>query len=192
MTLSLTYAVYLAISFALTIWVGRTLHSHGRLFLLRCFAGNDSLADAVNHLLLVGFYLVNFGYVCLALRFGDKPSDLPGAIEFLATKVGLVLLILGGMHFFNLFLFTQIGREKRRSRQTKIPFAPALRALKYHPSAARYETAQLFEEMTHATRALNPDDTTAIPRDRRKPDRLGRPHRPPAWTCISRQRLQGQ
>jgi hypothetical protein len=59
----------------------------------------------------VGFYLLNFGYVALALRYGDKPGDLQGAIEFLSTKIGLVLVILAVMHFFNLLVFSQIGKR---------------------------------------------------------------------------------
>jgi hypothetical protein len=71
------------------------------------FHGDAHLADSINDLLVVGFYLLNFGYVALALKDGTKPVDLQGAIEFLATKIGLVLVILGAMHFFNLLVFTQ-------------------------------------------------------------------------------------
>ena len=48
-----TYAAYVIISIALTIWVGRTLYRNGRIFLVDVFAGNEALADSVNHLLLV-------------------------------------------------------------------------------------------------------------------------------------------
>src|SRR5688572_32697824 len=65
-----TYLTYLAISIALTVWVARTLHKNGRIFLVDSFHGNESLADSVNHLLVVGFYLINIGYVTLALRYG--------------------------------------------------------------------------------------------------------------------------
>ena len=65
-----TYLLYLAISIALTVWVGRTLFKNGRVFLVDVFHGNESLADSVNHLLVVGFYLINFGYVSLALKLG--------------------------------------------------------------------------------------------------------------------------
>ena len=65
-----TYLIYLAISIALTIWVARTLHKNGRVFLVDVFHGNEALADSVNHLLVVGFYLINFGYVSLALKLG--------------------------------------------------------------------------------------------------------------------------
>src|SRR5437667_5124765 len=96
-----TYLLYLAISVALTIWVARTLHKNGRIFLVDAFLGNEALADSVNHLLVVGFYLINIGYVSLALKSGVKPLTLVEMIEFLSTKVGTVLLVLGGMHFFN-------------------------------------------------------------------------------------------
>src|ERR1043166_2184242 len=94
-----TYICYLMISMGVTIWVARALSRSGRIFLVDSFLGNESLADSVNHLLVVGFYLVNIGYVTLALRYGEKPLDLTAAIEFLSMKVGLVLLVLGGMHF---------------------------------------------------------------------------------------------
>ncbi|WP_199560894.1 hypothetical protein [Mucilaginibacter hurinus] len=54
----LTYTVYLAASIALTIWVARVLFNNGRIFLVDIFHGNNALADAVNRLLIVGFYLV--------------------------------------------------------------------------------------------------------------------------------------
>src|SRR6185295_15719152 len=74
-----TYLIYLAISVALTIWVARTLHKNGRVFLVDVFHGNDALADSVNHLLVVGFYLINFGYVTLALKLGYAVTSAQAA-----------------------------------------------------------------------------------------------------------------
>ena len=101
-----TYGIYLAVSVALTVWVAQTLFRNGRVFLIDAVSGNETLADSLNHLLVVGFYLVNIGYVTTALRYGDKPHDLVQAIEFTSSKIGLVLLVLGVMHFGNLFLFS--------------------------------------------------------------------------------------
>ena len=105
------YLIYLAISIALTIWVARTLHKNGRVFLVDVFHGNEQLADSVNHLLVVGFYLINFGYVSLALKLGYNVATAQEAIEALSVKVGMVLLVLGGMHFFNLFIFSRMRRR---------------------------------------------------------------------------------
>jgi len=122
---TLTYAAYLAISALVTIWVARTLHRSGRVFLVQSFHGDESLADSVNDLLVVGFYLLNFGYVALALRFGGRPTDLQGAIEILATKIGIVLIVLGAMHFANLAIFSRIGRRNVRPPvRGDNPFAP--------------------------------------------------------------------
>jgi hypothetical protein len=97
-----TYLAYVVVSLAVTVWVGRSLHGNGRVFLVENFHGREALADSVNHLLLVGFYLINIGFVCLALRYGDKPADLVGAVEYLSTKIGMVIVVLGFMHFFNM------------------------------------------------------------------------------------------
>lgn len=112
-----TYAFYLVASVSLTIWVGRTLFKNGRIFLVDAFHGNETLADSVNHLLVVGFYLVNVGFVTLALKYGDKPKNLVGAIEFASMKVGLVLMIVGLMHFFNLYLLALARRRGIESTQ---------------------------------------------------------------------------
>ncbi len=106
-----SYLAYLVISIAVTILVARTLHHSGRVFLVDSFHGNEQLADSVNHLLVVGFYLVNIGYVSVALRFGRRPEDLAQVIEYLSTKVGLVLLILGGVHFFNVRTIAAMRRR---------------------------------------------------------------------------------
>ncbi len=113
-----TYLVYLAISIGLTVWVARTLHRNGRIFLVDVFHGNEALADSVNHLLDVGFYLINLGYISLALNLCYDPATNGAAIEALSSKVGMVLLVLGGMHFFNLFVFS---RMRRRALDDRMP-----------------------------------------------------------------------
>ena len=125
-----TYFTYLLISVSLTVWVAKTLHKNGRIFLVDTFRGNEPLADSINHLLVVGFYLINIGYVSLALREGQMPVDLQGVLETLSRKVGVVLLVLGGMHFFNLLVFSKMRKRALLHRappplppQTQIPVA---------------------------------------------------------------------
>jgi hypothetical protein len=113
-----TYAAYIVISVFLTIWVARTLHKNGRVFRVEVFGGDESLADSVNHLLVVGFYLINLGYVTLALKIGDEIGGTRDGIEALSYKIGLVLLVLGGMHFFNLLIFQRIHNRPRFARKT--------------------------------------------------------------------------
>ncbi|GAB5558825.1 MAG: hypothetical protein SynsKO_04720 [Synoicihabitans sp.] len=111
----IAYALYLGISIALTIWVARTLHRNGRVFLVDAFHGREDMAQSVNHLLVVGFYLVNLGFVTLALRYGAPPHSWETVFVYVSTKVGLAMLVLGGMHFFNLFNFDKMRRKAKRS-----------------------------------------------------------------------------
>ncbi len=106
-----TYTAYLVLSLLLTVWVARTLHRNGRIFLVAAFRGNEPLADSVNHLLVVGFYLVNFGFVALYLKLTDQVVSGQGVFEAVAGKLGIVLLVLGAMHFFNLYLFNHLRRN---------------------------------------------------------------------------------
>src|SRR5260221_6597616 len=95
-----SYLTYLAISLGVTIWVAGTLHKNERVFLVNAFQGNTELADSINHLLVVGFYLVNLGYMALALRTYATVDTPRQVIELL--KVGMILVVLGIMHFLNL------------------------------------------------------------------------------------------
>ena len=112
-TIVTTYLIYLGISIVLTIWVARTLFKNGLIFLVDVFGGNEALASSVNHLLVVGFYLINLGFVALELRIYGPVPDARTSIEVLASNLGTVLLVLGGMHFFNLYVFSRLRRNAR-------------------------------------------------------------------------------
>lgn len=113
----LTYALYLPATILVTVWVARTLFQNGQAFLIEIFHGDETLALAVNKLLLVGFYLVNFGYALLTIKVDFLLNDLQSAIEILCVKLGTIILILGGMHFLNLYIFFTL---RKRAKQQAI------------------------------------------------------------------------
>ncbi|MER5429633.1 hypothetical protein [Streptomyces sp. NPDC002588] len=120
----IAYVIYLIVSIGLTIWVARTLSHNGRVFLSDVLRGNEKLADAVNHLLVVGFYLVNLGFVALYLSGDDHLEDTRGVFEALSTKLGVVLLVLGVMHLGNVYLLNKIRRRGVMEREQVPPVAP--------------------------------------------------------------------
>ncbi|MGW8989475.1 hypothetical protein ACWGRF_06030 [Streptomyces zhihengii] len=118
------YVIYLLISVALTVWVARTLSRNGKIFLADVLKGNETLADAVNHLLVVGFYLVNLGFVTLYLKAAEAVSDARGLFEALSVKIGVVLLVLGVMHLGNVWVLNQIRRRGVMERELTPPVGP--------------------------------------------------------------------
>jgi hypothetical protein len=106
-----------------TVWVGRTLFKSGAPFLSETFRGKEALAESVNRLLVVGFYLVNLGFVALGVESGRPVDNLHQMIESVGTRVGWALLALGGMHFFNLYVFHRIRRRASAGPELP-PIAP--------------------------------------------------------------------
>lgn len=115
----ITYILYLHASAWITFWVGHSLHKNGRYFLVEAF-DNEAIADAVNKLLLVGFYLINVAYTLLVLQEEYAVVSVRGIIETLCNKVGLIVFVLAMMHFLNLSAFTLI--RYYRSRKVTSPF----------------------------------------------------------------------
>lgn len=121
------YAAYAASSIGLTVWIARTLFKHGAVFLEDVFADQPKMADAVNRLLVVGFYLINLGYASLLLKVGQAVSAVE-AIEALSYKLGLLLLSLGVMHFGNLYVFHRI-RRRAKIAVMQPPVAPQMHVM---------------------------------------------------------------
>jgi hypothetical protein len=117
----ITYGFYLAITIALTVWVARTLFKNGKVFLIDIFHGNKELADSVNNLLLVGFYLINIGYAVYTLQVTHNIANVQQVIENLSLKIGLIILILGAMHFFNLYIFFTLRKKAKQEARYKAP-----------------------------------------------------------------------
>jgi hypothetical protein len=109
----LSYALYLIITIALTVWVAKALFKNGKVFLLDIFQGNKEIADSVNNLLLVGFYLINIGYAVYTLQIHEDVLNWKDVFEKLSLKIGLIILILGAMHFFNLYIFFTLRKKAK-------------------------------------------------------------------------------
>ncbi|MEH0845550.1 hypothetical protein V6U81_24485 [Micromonospora sp. CPCC 205711] len=117
------YLAYLVVSIGLTIWVARALSRNGLVFLEDVFA-EPRLANAVNSLLVVGFYLLNLGYVTVAMKHEEPVASASQAMEELSLKIGLVLLVLGALHFFNVFALNRYRRGRLRQAAGHPPLPP--------------------------------------------------------------------
>ncbi|HTZ30522.1 MAG TPA: hypothetical protein VMC83_41425 [Streptosporangiaceae bacterium] len=115
MNIVLTYLIYLLISVGLTVIVGRALSRSGREFLLEVFGGNVGLAEAVNRLLVVGFYLLNLGFVTLTMQTSGNIDGAREGLQLLSVKIGEVLLVLGALHFANLAIFAKVRSRAQAS-----------------------------------------------------------------------------
>lgn len=123
------YLGYLTLSLVLTAWVSRSLYRNGQVFLDDALA-NERLALSINHLLVVGFWLLNAGFVAVAIRVSGEVTNATEAVETLSVKLGLVLLVLGGVHLFNIYVLNKF-RRRRMLENAQPPVPPSM----YLPTA---------------------------------------------------------
>ncbi|MGA0132764.1 MAG: hypothetical protein ACO3ND_00175 [Opitutales bacterium] len=115
------YGVYFVVALLITFWVGRTLFRNGRAFLIDAFHGRQDMADSVNHLLIVGFYLVNFGFMLLFLSSGARPERPLVVAEHLSWKLGIVVVVLGVMHMLNLLILNGLRTGGMKATPPPVP-----------------------------------------------------------------------
>jgi hypothetical protein len=109
--LFLVYLPYAAIAVTLTIWLAGALTRHGQVFLRAVFPERHDLADAINQLLVIGFYLVNIGWALLLLRADEvHVIDATQAVALMTSRLGILLLLLGIAHLANLYVFHRVRR----------------------------------------------------------------------------------
>lgn len=113
---------YLAAAIGMTLYVGRTLRIHGKPFLDEAFHDKPDLGDAINVLLNTGFYLLNFGIIGASLKYALNAETFVEAINVAGYRLGIELLIIGVIHFFNLRMINKVRKAEPKHRPA--PNAP--------------------------------------------------------------------
>ena len=114
---------YLAAAIGMTIYVGRTLRIHGKPFLEEAFFDKPDLADAINILLNTGFYLLNLGIIGTSLFIKLEADTFVEAIRVAGYRLGIELLILGMIHFFNMRMINKVRKGEPKHRPVAAPTA---------------------------------------------------------------------
>jgi hypothetical protein len=122
------YVIYIALSVSLTVWVATTLSRQGRIYLAEVFQ-NEKVGGAMNQLLVVGFYLINFGFMALWLRTGAQVSTFRDMVQMLSIKLGTVLLVIGALHLINLLIFSRMRRNVLLQESLRQASRPVLSGL---------------------------------------------------------------
>lgn len=115
----LAYLIFGTITIYIILWVGKLFHRNGRIFILTLFAQRKDITDTTNNLLLVGYYLFNIGYAILQFSTWREISDWSSLISSISVKTGLLVLLLAGLHFNNMFIIYLLSKNKTHSLTLK-------------------------------------------------------------------------
>lgn len=115
----LSYFIYGCTTVYIIYWVGKLFHRSGRIFILRLFHQNESMADTTNNILLIAYYLFNIGYAVVQFSFWEKVSGIESMIASIAMKTGVLITILAITHYFNLYLIYFLSKKNHQSITSK-------------------------------------------------------------------------
>lgn len=104
------YLTYLSICLGLTVWVAHVLFKNAQVFLDEIFKKKEAFSASVSHLLKIGFYLVNFGLILFLLQVSQTINNYQVLVEVLSIKIGTIILLLGALHFANVYLLFKLRR----------------------------------------------------------------------------------
>jgi len=115
---------YLALGVGLTVWTGRAL-SRSADELLGQVLDDHALAESVGRVLVIGFHLLGLGAVALMLPIGDGATSAAGIVRSVAIRLGLALLVLGGLQLGALLALRRRCRPSVGLRAVPGDAAPA-------------------------------------------------------------------
>lgn len=109
---TLSYIIYLLITYLITVHVGRLFYKNGRHYIVAIINEDGQLTDFINRILLVGYYLMNLGYATIMLRFWKTITTFTELIASVSSMTGRIVLSLAVMHFVNMYVITIIGKKQ--------------------------------------------------------------------------------
>lgn len=109
----IAYSIYLLVTVYVTVVVGYGFHKHGHYLILDLFNGNEPATKAINNMLLVGYYLVNIGYLALSITTWPTLVNWADTIGLLFDRVSIILILLGLLHVNNIVWLHILSKRKK-------------------------------------------------------------------------------
>lgn len=115
--------LYIVVAVSLTIWLASTLYHNGLELLRERDDQQPLLAQATSRLLVIGFALFTLGYAFLLLRISGEMSGVV-ALQFLITRLGILLVSLGLIHLLNTLIFLRFRRSRAEEEDARADRRP--------------------------------------------------------------------
>ena len=106
------YIIFLSLMIFIIGYVGRYFYTNGRVFIISLMNDNLELADQINKLLLIAYYLFNIGYACLTLKYWQRVSNIETLFSSLSINMGVLILILAFTHYLNMLVIYYLSKSK--------------------------------------------------------------------------------
>lgn len=107
------YFLYLLFTLTVIIKVGLLCYKHGKIYSLQIFNGNKELTQQTNTLLLLAYYLFNFGYCFVTIYNWQKVHTWQQCLSNICEKAGFILFMLGVLHIINMLSLIYFSNKQK-------------------------------------------------------------------------------
>lgn len=102
---TISYSIYALITTYITLVVGYQCYKNGYVYVLSIFIAAP-ISQAINKLLLLGYYLTNLGYAITIISTWKNITSLNEMIVELSVKIASIVFILAAMHYMNMIVLS--------------------------------------------------------------------------------------
>ncbi|MCB9195892.1 MAG: hypothetical protein H6600_03245 [Flavobacteriales bacterium] len=115
----LAYFIYTVIIFYVTAIVGKKFHQNG-IHYIELFTPDHATGVAINNILLILYYCLNIGFAIYIIQFWEPLNNHIELINSIGTHIGLIIISLALMHYWNLLWIYLFFRWKQFAKTSKI------------------------------------------------------------------------
>ncbi len=102
---TLSYIIYAPITIYITVVVGYQCYKNGLVYVQSIFK-DEKISEAINKILLIGYYLTNIGYAITTIKGWKSITNTYQLISELSSQIASIILILAAMHYMNIIVLS--------------------------------------------------------------------------------------
>ncbi|MCG2617808.1 hypothetical protein LZZ85_26140 [Terrimonas sp. NA20] len=110
---TLAYLLYLTLTYCITVHVGLVFYRNGRIYILDLLKGEEDLTNAINRMLLTGYYLLNLGYAALMIHSWPTMHNWLDIFVSIGIMTGRIMLILSIIHYMNMAVILYYSNKRK-------------------------------------------------------------------------------
>ncbi|MET0462539.1 MAG: hypothetical protein ABW007_05280 [Chitinophagaceae bacterium] len=110
---TIAYLLYLAVTYCITVHVGLVFFRNGRVYILDLLKGEERIANSINRMLLLGYYLLNLGYAALMIRSWPTMHSWLEIFVSIGIMTGRIMLILSVIHYANMAIILYYSNKRK-------------------------------------------------------------------------------
>lgn len=97
---TISYIIYAPVAIYITVVVGYQCYKNGLVYVRSIFQ-DEKISQAINKILLIGYYLTNLGYAIMMIQSWEKVESLLEMLNALTTNLASIIIILAMLHYLN-------------------------------------------------------------------------------------------